>query len=227
MSDIGQPTHLLCLCCGNLLSREEVTDTCPCCGSHIDVDELLRLYDYAAHVYYYGHQYRQAYEAQEQAEQRVRYCLQFAGEAFAWTMLAVLSGVVGNAAYDLVKVIVTKIREEVADGKVKDRDYSTLLALSDEELNDLFNSAKTFTNDMDGLTKEVRLAIIEEIAVDAMTHQPQLMAQMTQFMKGKKFGEKKKKKFFELLRATVAQQQKRIHPKKGSLNDRWNRIEPR
>lgn len=227
MSDIGQPTQLLCLCCGNLLSPDEVTDTCPSCGANIDVDELLRLYDYAAHVYYYGHQYRLAYAEQEHSEQRARYSLQFAGEAFAWTMLAVLSGVVGNAAYDLVKVIVTKIRKAVADGKVNDRDYSALLSLSEKELNDLFCSAKSFTNDMDGLTKEVRLAIIEEIAVDAMTHQPQLMAKMTQFMKGKKLGEKKKKKFIELLRATVALQQKRIHPKKGSLNDRWNRIEPR
>lgn len=224
MSDIGQPTNLLCLCCGNLLLREEVADTCPRCNSAIDADELLRLYDYAAHVYYYGHQYRLAYEAQQQTTHR--YCLQFAGEAYAWTMLAVLSGVVGNAAYDLVKIIVVNIRDAVATGEIKDRDYSALLALSDEELNDLFSSAKSYTNDMDGLTKEVRLAIVEEIAVDAMTHQPQLMAQMMKFMEGKKFGAKKKQKFFELLRTTVAQQ-KRIHPKKGSLNDRWNRIEPR
>lgn len=227
MSDFGQPTNLLCLCCGHLLSREEVADTCPICVSKIDAGELLSLYEYAAHVYYYGHQYRLAYETQQQPEQRVRYHLGFAGEAFAWTMLAVLSGVVGNAAYDLVKVIIANIRNAAAAGKIQDKDYSALLALPDEELSDLFSSAKHYTNDMAGLTKEVRLAIIEEIAVDSMTNQPQLMKQMMKFMKGGKISAKEKRKFVELLRTTVAQQQRRIYPKKGSLNDRWTRIEPR
>ena len=227
MSDFSEPTNLLCLTCGNLLPREDVSDTCPRCASRIDVDELLRLYEYAAHVHYYGHQYRLAYEAQQRPEHKVRYCLEFAGEAFAWTTLAVLSGVVGNAGYDLVKLVVANIRDAVAEGRAPDRDYSALLALSEEELGDLLCSAKSYTNDMDGLNKEVRLAIVEEIAVDAMTEQPQLMAQMMKFMKGGKIGAKGKKKFVEQLRTTVALRQRRILPKKGELNDRWTRVEPR
>jgi hypothetical protein len=193
----------------------------------MDVDELLRLYEYAAHVYYYGHQYRLAYEAQQQPEPKVRYNLEFAGEALAWTTLAVLSGVVGNAAYDLVRTVVANICDAVAEGRVPARDYSALLALSDEELCNLLSSVKIYTNDMDGLNNEVRLAIIEEIAVDAMTEQPQLMAQMMKFMKGGKVGAKKRKKFVEQLRITVAQQQRCILPRKGELNDRWTRTEPR
>ncbi len=227
MSDFSQPTNLLCLACGNLLPREDVFDICPRCASIVDVDELLRLYEYAAHVYYYGHQYRLAYETQQQPEQKARYNIEFAGEAFAWTTLAVLSGVVGNAAYDLVKTIVANIRDTVAEGRVSDRDYSALLALSDEELCDLLSSVKSYTNDMDGLSKEVRLAIIEEIAVDAMTEQPQLFAQMMKFMKGGKISAKGRKKFVEQLRITATLQQRRILPKKGELNDRWTRIEPR
>jgi len=226
MSDFSQPTNLLCLTCGNLILRTDLFDTCPKCASRIDVHELLRLYEYAAHVYYYGHQYRLAYETQQQPEKKVRYCIEFAGEAFAWTTLAVLSGVVGNAAYDIVHKVIENVRDAVADGRIPDRDYSALLSLSDEELGDLLSSAKSYTNDMNGLNNEVRLAIIEEIAVDAITEQPQLMAQLMKFMKGGKISDKGKKKFAKQLRTTITQQQRRILPKKGELNDRWTRIDP-
>jgi hypothetical protein len=225
--EFGQPSMLLCLGCGNLALREEMDGVCPSCASSIDAEELIRLYKYGAHVYYYGHQYRRVYEAQEETEDKPRFYLEFAGEAFAWTMLAVLSGVVGNAAYDLVKVVAANIRREVQAGRLPSRDYSPLLALSDNELSDLFNSAKCYTSDMDGLTKEVRLAIIEEIAVNAMVHEPKLISQMTRVMNGAELTDKQRTKFFKLLRTVVAREQAKVLPTTGRLNNLWTRAEPR
>ena len=161
MDHFDKPQRLLCLACATLIDPSEIVEAhCPACGEPIDVQELLRLYEFAAETYYYGHQYRVVYEKQfEESKNRVHYSLAFGGEVFAWIMLAVLSGVVGNAAYDLLKAVVAGIRADVAAGKLPEKDYSPLLELSDEELGSILYSAKQYLGGMEGLTQEIRLAI--------------------------------------------------------------------
>ena len=131
------------------------------------------MYEYAAESYYYGHQYRLYYQvAFRNGPTPPKLSLEFAGEALTWVMQAVLSGVVGNAAYDVLKIVIARIREQVSAGRIPGGDYDALLALSDEELGDLIVSARTYANDLDGITREVRAAIIEEIVADAMSHDP-------------------------------------------------------
>ena len=223
MSHFDAPSRLFCLHCATLLSREEILDgTCPVCGGSLDVAELERLYEFAAETYYYGHQYRVVYE--EQTEHRTRYCLEFAGEAFAWVMLAVASGVLGNAAYDGVKLVVARIRADVAAGKLSDRDYGPLLALSDDELGSLLYSAKQYLTGMDGLTKQVRLAIAEEIAADAVAHDPKLGEEMLKLMKKKAVKPKDRQRFAELLRHAIARHQRSNTPNPHKLQNLWGKV---
>lgn len=226
MSHFDAPSRLLCLHCATLLARVEVADgACPDCGSPIDVAELEKLYEFAAETYYYGHQYRVVYEEQfKQAKHRVRYSLQFAGEAFAWVMLAVVSGILGNAAYDGLKLVVAKIRSDVAAGKLSDRDYGPLLTLSDEELGDLLHSAKQYLTGMEGLTKEVRLAIAEEIAADAISHDPALGEEMLKLMSKKTVKPKDRKRFAELIRLAIVRQQGRTAPSPRKLQSLWGKV---
>jgi hypothetical protein len=226
MSHFEAPSRLLCLGCAKLLKRGEIVDgSCPACGTPIDVAELEKLYEFAAETYYYGHQYRVVYEEQfKQTENRIRYTLQFAGEAFAWIMLAVTSGVLGNAAYDVLKLVVAQIRSDVAAGKLSDRDYGPLLTLSDEELGTILNSAKEYLTDMEGLSKEVRLAIAEEIAADAIAYDPKLGEELVKLMNKKTVKPKDRQRFAVLMRHVIFCQQRRTMPNPLKLRDLWGKV---
>lgn len=198
---------------------------CPACGAPIDVDELVGLYEYAAETHYYGHQYRVVYEAQfKESDTDTRYSLQFAGEAFGWIMLAMLSGVLGNAAYDVLKVVISRIREDVAAGKISDRDYTHLLTLSDEELGNILYSAKQYVSGMEGLTREVREAIAEEIAADAVSADPKVAEEMLKLMSKKTIKPKDRQRFAQLLRNLIVKKQKHSRPNLQKLRDSWKSV---
>lgn len=226
MSDFDRPQRLLCLSCASLLDYAEVVDGhCPVCSAPIDVEELLKLYEYAAETHYYGHQYRVVYEKQfSETDEGPRFSLQFAGEAFGWIMLAMLSGVVGNAAYDSLKIVISRIRDDVAAGKISDRDYSHLLTLSDDELGEILLSAKEYISGMEGLTREVREAIAEEIAADAVAHEPKIAEEMMRLMSKKTVKPKDRQRFAQLMRHAIVKQQKRSKPNLRKLQDAWTKV---
>lgn len=228
MSHFERPQRLLCLTCATLFDHRELIESghCPACTAPINIDELMQLYEYAAETHYYGHQYRVTYEAQfKENDTSTRYSLQFAGEAFAWIMLAMLSGVFGNVAYDVLKVVISRIREDVAAGKISDRDYTYLLTLSDEELGDILYSAKQYVSGMEGLTREVREAIAEEIAADAVSHDPKVAEEMLKLMSKKTVKPKDRQRFAQLMRYAIVRQQKRSKPNLQKLRDSWERVD--
>lgn len=216
----------MCLSCATLLDPTEIADEhCSVCGEAIDVEELVKLYEYAAETHYYGHQYRVVYEEQfKKTDQGPRFSLQFAGEAFAWIMLAMLSGVVGNAASDLLKVVISRVRADVAEGRICDRDYTYLLTLSDEELGNILYSAKQYVTGMDGLTREVREAIAEEIAADAVSHEPKIAEEMLKLMSKKTVKPKDRQRFAQLMRHAIVRQQRRSKPNLKKLRDTWTKV---
>jgi len=226
MSHYPDPEHLLCLSCGCLLKRAEAASVCIECDAPLDHEALLRLYEYAAEVYYYGHQYRVYYErAYARDTNPPKPSLGFAGEAFAWVMLAVLSGVLGNAGYDAIKAVIAKLRADIASGRVRHRDYSALLELTDEQLGELVDAARTYCDGMEGLTKEVRAAIVEEIMADTVSHDPAVAEEMMKLMQRKEVKPKHRKRFAELLRGAIVRSKKRTTPAPGALNGFWSGLE--
>ncbi|RTL55589.1 MAG: hypothetical protein EKK46_06645 [Rhodocyclaceae bacterium] len=225
MSHFPEPSRALCLSCGEVIDfPEEQGARCSECGTELDPKAILRLYEYAAEVYYYGVQYRRYYEdAYAESNNPPKPSLLFDGEAFAWVMLAALSGVVGNAAYDLVKSVANRVREDVAAGRLPARDYSPMLELSDNELGELIGSAREYRNGMDGLTKEVRAAIAEEIVADSVVHNPAVANEMMKLMRHKKVTQKDRKRFSELLRKTLVAQQQRSHLPASAFSGLWSR----
>ncbi|MCB8747157.1 hypothetical protein LHU53_09585 [Rhodoferax sp. U2-2l] len=226
MSHYPDPEQLLCLTCGTFLKRADAASVCIECGAPLDHEALLRLYEYAAEVYYYGHQYRVYYEiAYARDKNPAKPSLGFPGEAFAWVMLAVLSGVLGNAGYDAIKTVIAKIRTDVSSGRVRHKDYSALLELSDEQLGELIDAARTYCDGMEGLTKEVRAAIVEEIVADTVSHDPAISLEMMKLMQRKEIKPKHRKRFAELLRGAIVRSKKRTTPSPGALNGLWSRLE--
>ena len=56
---------------------------------------------------------------------------------------------------------------------------------------------------MDGLTREVRLAIAEEVLADTIAHDPLLAEEMMKLMKRKVIKPKHRKRYAEMLRGAV------------------------
>jgi len=227
MSHFDEPTQFLCLACGSLNPRTtEAKATCSDCQTLLEPDELLGLYEYAAEVYYYGRQYRVYYEhAYQTSRAPAKPSLGFAGEALGWVMLAVLSGVLGNASYDAIKAVVAKLRDGVATGRLPARDPSGLLELTDSELGELIDAARVYCGGMDGLTREVRSAIVEEVMADTVAHDPAVAEEMMKLMQRKVIKPKHRKKFAELLRGAVVRSRQRTQPRPGALSGLWSRLE--
>lgn len=226
MMHFSEPNYLLCLTCGSLNARSEPQPSlCHECEAPIDTERLLRLYEYAAQVYYYGRQYRIYYErAYESDSNPAKPSLQFAGEAFAWVMLAVLSGVLGNASYDAIKLVIAKLADGVAAGKLPSRDYTPLLELTDDKLGELVDAAQTYCGGMEGLTREVRTAIVEEIMADVAAYDPLVAEEMVKLMQRKTIKPKHRKRFAALLRNAIAGLRNRTKPLPGAFTGLWSRL---
>ena len=225
MSHFPEPTRALCLSCGEIADfPQEQIASCTECGAELDRKAILRLYEYAAETYYYGVQYRRYYEeAYAKDDRPPKPSLLFDGEAFAWVMLAALSGVVGNAAYDLVKAVANRVFEDVAAGKLPTRNYSPMLELSDDELGEIIGSAREYRNGMDGLTKEVRAAIAEEIVADSVSHNPAIANELMKLMRRDKVTQKHRKRFAELFRKSMVAHQQRSRLSASSFSGLWSR----
>ena len=224
MSYIPEPKHFLCLDCGNLFA-DEITSLLVCneCGRENKREDLIHMYRYAADAFYFGHQYRHIYQNRNAISEKIRFHIPFAGEIFAWIMMAALSGVIGNATYDVVKLAIKRIIDQSPSDKVR-QDYLPLLELTDEQLGDLLDSARSFANDLDGLTHHVREAIIEEIAVDAMIDNPSLTAEIQKLMSKKQIKPKHKRRFAELVRAAISERRRKQSQKSSNYKDLWAKL---
>ncbi len=228
MSEYPAPSRILCLDCGTFGSLfAEPVFVCQHCGHEQELDQVLHMFKYAADAYYYGHQYRKVYERARSSD-TTRFHLTFGGEEFAWIMLAALSGVIGNATYDSIKAAVRHIAEQTTrPAPTDDLPTGALAELTDAELAEILDSARVFHNDLDGLTQQVRSAIVEEIAVDAMSHNPVLAAEIQKLMARKDIKPKHRRRFVELLRSAMALRKKETLQRKEQYNNLWSRITSR
>jgi hypothetical protein len=116
----------LCLSCANVFSATAKQAICPVCGDQLDVNLFLRLMVYSRLAMRFGYQYRKAYSRDLlKGPIRTKYLLKDFGDWFAFVGLAVLSGVIGNASYDLIKHLVWKFcRERAVSDRVMQKPFS-------------------------------------------------------------------------------------------------------
>ena len=131
---------------------------CSNCGQSFNRRHLKITHDYAKHVYLYGHVYRRAYQNQldDNGEVSTKFCLTH-DEIYKFIGLAMLSGVFGNFAWEIVKNACFKIVESY--NKKFKKEYT----FSEHELNEIYESFKLFIKSPGQIDKKVMDSIVEEM----------------------------------------------------------------
>ena len=216
--------NILCLGCGAIQNRpQQQLALCYRCGISISSEESEEVFQYAAETYYYGYQYRVYYESAFRSSPNVpKPCLAFAGEAFIWVTLAMLSGIIGNVTYHVVKVVLKDLRDQAKGRRAEDKSYSRLADVTDKELDELFQYARDYYQGLESIQKEVRAAIIEEIVVDEISHDPVIGHELTKLIFRQNIKPKHRRKAQELYRIAIARAINRQPPPKGEFLDFWS-----
>jgi hypothetical protein len=155
---------IVCLGCANLTSDDNRGGSCSKCGVQLSPDVYGKLLAYAERLVRYGYQYRGLYEdeVRDGEEQRRHYLLPL-HEIFNFIGLAVLSGIVGNTAHELVKAAIGRIREQARTEKLVD---PAILARLDSEISQLELYLIELTVDPRRIDRRVLSAILDEAFVD-------------------------------------------------------------
>ena len=148
----------LCLSCATL-TRERNGRSCAVCGEAFGQDRQTCVLDVADFIVRYGYHYRRHYE-KAGAEDR-----SFIDFDVLWTFVgvAVLSGILGNAAYDLVRSAIGRIIKTSATSQ-PDRGVRRLL-IDEEAFNKFSDYLEDYLRGMPELDPAIRSAISEEIFV--------------------------------------------------------------
>jgi hypothetical protein len=155
---------ILCLGCAELLPSAGLGEPCPRCGFQTSSVQYRRLLGYAEHLVRYGYQYRSLYENEMRAghEER-RYYLAPLHEAFSFIGLAILSGVIGNTAQDIIKAVIRRIRRQLTDNSLAD---SATLQQLEAESGQLAVYIIELATDPGSIDRQVLSAMLDEALVD-------------------------------------------------------------
>jgi len=159
-------TQIVCFSCANLFPDMESNEIiCPECGFAVQRDLYQRLLSYASYAVGFGYHYRLAYENQIHKQQgRVRYALTF-DQIWVFAAVAALSGIIGNASYDLIKMVIRKIRSKrVQIAVIPDDSEFVRILESDERFSTFLQYIENFDTDYrQGIHFQVAQALIEEM----------------------------------------------------------------
>lgn len=150
----------LCFKCAELYEG----DKCVCCGESYP-DNYEAILERSEQAYEMGVRYRQFFDEQVKSKGKVN-CYASLVPPEQWLIfigVAALSGVIGNATYDLVKSVIKKIIEKAkieGENKIADK-YD-----SDEKIEILIIQINEYINSPEKIHPEVLRGIKEEERVD-------------------------------------------------------------
>lgn len=155
-------SNYLCTQCATFNVSSQKGLECEFCGYRPNKYYIKVVHKYAKHVYKYGHMYRARYQKQldYQGHISTKFCTE-PQSVYTFIGIAMLSGIIGNFAWDAVKSASDKIIESY------NRKHGSSESISEEELQEIFESYNIFINHFDEINEEVRMAILEEI----LTHE--------------------------------------------------------
>ena len=160
--------EVLCLQCAATfpLSSGQLV-ICPDCSWSISISDFEQLRREAKRVAKFGHQYRQIYQEQLEREGEVTtaYFLSDPPEWLILAAMAALTGVIGNAAYDVVKQVIGRLL-------VRHREKRDCLSpdfRSDAEIEVFIKNAREFVNGMTEVNVTVRQWIEHEELTDSLS----------------------------------------------------------
>ncbi len=150
----------LCLHCGAVAAALEI---CPDCSKPFDPERFILIRRTAEHAVRYGYHYRKLYETEGLDR---RYNLEIS-ELWTFVGIAVSSGILGNAAYDLVKTVASRIID--TSGQYFNRpehDVVSRTLIDQDRFNEFYTYVEQFLAGNPDLPTSLRDALIEEIVAD-------------------------------------------------------------
>lgn len=160
--------NILCFNCASIFpDNNNRTLNCPVCESSFERDLYLYMISYASEAATFGHAYRVAYEKLHRCG-NLKYTRHQIIVSDIWTFAAVaaLSGIIGNIAYDVVKLAIFNIIKSLQKKDESPSISVPRLLRSTEGVDIFMNHIRDFCNNLDSIDPEVRNAIIEEMVVD-------------------------------------------------------------
>ncbi|MBW2738870.1 MAG: hypothetical protein JRE64_08485 [Deltaproteobacteria bacterium] len=112
MKNQDNMSQILCFGCASIYEFPSDDDyTCPFCSYSIDGEKYKRILEYAKKAVYYGYEYRMAYEKQinDQGKITLKHALFDPVTLTCFIGIAALSGIIGNASYDILKKVIGEI----------------------------------------------------------------------------------------------------------------------
>lgn len=164
--------NAICFQCACVFpQKSNMTIECPDCHYQADPQTYENLLAYATDAVNYGYHYRLLYENEYEYDTSLSTRASILVEEI-WTFcaLAALSGIIGNAAYDLLKTVILKIVGQFKQKNDSHQVEQIIKILEDPtQFELLMRYLKDFHNGMPGLNPTVKRAILEEMEVDALS----------------------------------------------------------
>lgn len=146
---------------------------CPECGFSIGRGRFRKIMQWAYEAVRYGFDYRRSFERArtDQAEsiETIHFCLSPPEQILVFAAAAAASGIIGNAAYDLIKAAIKKIINECSNKGMQPRAETIRLLTDQQEFEQFLKYLEEFYRGMSGVDEKIRAHILEEVFADKMS----------------------------------------------------------
>jgi len=201
---------------------------CPSCHSLVKTEAYEKLLNYAISAVTYGYHYRMRYERDFQQDNTLSTKYKISVEEI-WTFcaLAVLSGIIGNVAYDLLKAVIKKILDQFkSKGDLTQVDEITEIADDPDKFELLLTYLRDYYDGMIMLNPKIREAIMEEINGDVFSDTMPTVLLDTLSVNLKK-SEINEQEIMEMLKSQVQNKKNttKFHPENSDFDMFWKLFE--
>ncbi len=158
---------VICFRCATVFeSTNTEVHICPGCSNEMKFQDYEFIINYSRDAIEFGYHYRLVYEEQykEKGDIHVHYFLDTPSECWIFVISAILSGVIGNASYDLIKKVIKKIASSY---NPQSKEIIELLKMTenDKEYQTMIRYIQDFHKDLEGLPIEIKDAIMQEMLI--------------------------------------------------------------
>ena len=163
----------LCFSCAKVYQGENAEILiCPECGNEISIDKYESIMRDVRDAVYFGWNYRLQYEKdlEENGKINTHYYLEQCEEIINFIALAVVSGIVGGFAYDVVKKAVRSVADFVRKkGNLKEESKIFSLIENEEDMKKFVQYIEEYYTSFENINEEMRNAVFEEMLVDKIS----------------------------------------------------------
>lgn len=224
------PEYILCLACANVSAFNAQATTCPHCSAGIDPAAFHRFYMYATDALRYGHQYKDYYSEQDQSNigDHVHACLAELPAVYKFIAVAIASGIIGGASWELTKSAVIRVVAQFSrsDAGIVIRQEPTI---DSGELDRLAHDIEGYAQGMRHVSLPLSRLILEEIYADntgqyfdEVEEIHKLLARPKKTEKNRKRAAKLQKRLIRKIVSTKLRRPERIPQEATAL---WSRLE--